>query len=485
MQVTRRFWGAVGLASLLAVTALVFAQPRLVGGAAAIGVWLLIQQARFLRSVLTINDRLTVTQSVTEDRILTDDDVTGVLTATLPSDVDVKSANVEITAELPPGLSHTDSAARRLRLDADASEASTTFTISVPVAGYFEFQQPTVTVLGSLGLFRSMFPATPDETPSITVVPRRPRNLHIGKGGDEVVSAFGDHKTGDFGLGLEPGEVREYVPGDTARQIDWKATARSTSPHVREFEEESDRQTVLFVDHRSSMAIGSKGETKLDYLRQVALAFVDNAQANRGPIGLYTVGDAGITARHPATSTPEIYPQLQTTLHDLTPTATPADATHSETPAPPRQVRQAADRLAATDSPFATRLQPYFEASQTYVQRITAQPLYKTVRTQLTTGETTISAIILTDDQHRGEVRETVKFARKHRGDVLVFLTPTVLFEQDGLANINHAYDRYTDFEDFRRSLARLESVSAFEIAPGDRLDALLATQSASHAPQQ
>jgi len=484
MQVTRRYWAGAGLASLLAVTALVYAQPLLMGGAAALGAWLLIQQVLFLKTVLHVNSDLQVTQSVARDRLLADNNTTVVVEATRPSALGSVPAEIDIEAELPPGLTQTDQSARQLRSEENTAEASTTFTVSVPVAGQFELDRPTVTVTDSQGLFQTMFPAPTAETPSITAIPRRPRDLHVGQGGDEVVSAFGDHKTGEFGLGLDPGEIREYMPGDTARQIDWKATARSASPHVREFEEESDRQTVVFLDHRHAMQTGPAGKTKLEYLRQVALAFVDNAQSNRDPIGLYTVGDEGITSRHPVATQPETYPQLETRLHDITPTRAPSQTDHSTAPSPPREVRQATNRLSATDSTFATRLQPYFDASQTYVQRITSQPLYKTVRTQLTTRETTVSAIVLTDDQYRGEVRETVKLARKHRGEVMVFLAPTVLFEQDGLTDIDHAYDRYTDFETFRRSLTRLDGVAAFEIAPGDRLDALLATQTAAQPTQ-
>jgi len=57
-----------------------------------------------------------------------------------------------------------------------------------------------------------------------------------------------------------------------------------------------------------------------------------------------------------------------------------------------------------------------------------------------------------------------------------VFLTPSILFDPGGLVDLEAAYDRYVEFEEFRRDLARLPGVSAFEVGPGDRLDAVLAT---------
>jgi len=87
--------------------------------------------------------------------------------------------------------------------------------------------------------------------------------------------------------------------------------------------------------------------------------------------------------------------------------------------------------------------------------------------------------VILTDDERETEVREAVKLARRigtGDGGVLVFLAPTSLYEPGSLADLDAAYDRYADFERFRRSLAAIDGVSAYEVGPADRLDAVLAS---------
>ena len=60
------------------------------------------------------------------------------------------------------------------------------------------------------------------------------------------------------GRGLNFEEIRDYRPGDDVRSIDWKVTARLQRPHVRVFNEERDRQTLLVVDQRLSMFFGSR-----------------------------------------------------------------------------------------------------------------------------------------------------------------------------------------------------------------------------------
>jgi uncharacterized protein (DUF58 family) len=60
------------------------------------------------------------------------------------------------------------------------------------------------------------------------------------------------------GRGLSFEEIRRYRAGDDVRAIDWKVTARLRKPHLRVFNEERDRQTVLLVDQRISMFFGSR-----------------------------------------------------------------------------------------------------------------------------------------------------------------------------------------------------------------------------------
>ncbi len=68
----------------------------------------------------------------------------------------------------------------------------------------------------------------------------------------------GRHASRLRGRGLNFEEMRDYLPGDDIRSIDWKATARTGSPHVRVFTEERDRPALVVVDQRMSMFFGSR-----------------------------------------------------------------------------------------------------------------------------------------------------------------------------------------------------------------------------------
>ena len=72
----------------------------------------------------------------------------------------------------------------------------------------------------------------------------------------------GRHGSRMRGRGLDFEELRDYLPGDDVRAIDWRVTARTGSPHVRVYTEERDRPLVLVVDQRQSMFFGTRRAMK-------------------------------------------------------------------------------------------------------------------------------------------------------------------------------------------------------------------------------
>ena len=72
----------------------------------------------------------------------------------------------------------------------------------------------------------------------------------------------GRHTSRLRGRGLAFEELRQYHQGDDIRTMDWKATARLRSPHVRVYTEERERPVLLVVDQRRTMFFGSRRAMK-------------------------------------------------------------------------------------------------------------------------------------------------------------------------------------------------------------------------------
>ena len=93
------------------------------------------------------------------------------------------------------------------------------------------------------------------------------------------------------GQGMEFQEVREYVPGDEIRSIDWNVTARTGTPHVKKFTEERELTVMLLVDISASNRFGSTAQLKRDLAAEVAAVLAFSAIANHDRVGLILFSD--------------------------------------------------------------------------------------------------------------------------------------------------------------------------------------------------
>jgi uncharacterized protein (DUF58 family) len=102
----------------------------------------------------------------------------------------------------------------------------------------------------------------------------------------------GEYRSVFKGQGMAFAEVREYVPGDEVRSIDWNVTARLRKLHIRRYEEERELTVLLLVDRSASMHFGSRGQLKEDVASEVASLLTLSALRNNDRVGvlLFTAG---------------------------------------------------------------------------------------------------------------------------------------------------------------------------------------------------
>ncbi|HKI69981.1 MAG TPA: DUF58 domain-containing protein, partial [Verrucomicrobiae bacterium] len=67
------------------------------------------------------------------------------------------------------------------------------------------------------------------------------------------------------GRGMDFEELREYVPGDDVRDIDWNVSHRMGRPFVKRYREERELAAVLAVDVSGSSAFGSGNHNKREF----------------------------------------------------------------------------------------------------------------------------------------------------------------------------------------------------------------------------
>ena len=94
------------------------------------------------------------------------------------------------------------------------------------------------------------------------------------------------------GRGMEFAEVREYVPGDDIRSIDWNVTARTSKPYVRVYTEERELTVVIACDLSGSQFFGTAGRLKKEVAAELSAVLAFSALQNNDKVGsfLFTEG---------------------------------------------------------------------------------------------------------------------------------------------------------------------------------------------------
>jgi uncharacterized protein (DUF58 family) len=117
------------------------------------------------------------------------------------------------------------------------------------------------------------------------------RQIQIRSG--KVVSDVlaGEYHSVFKGRGMEFEDVREYLPGDDVRNIDWNVTARMTHPYVKNFKEERELTVMLLVDISASSGFGTIGYSKANIIAKICATLAFSAIKNNDKVELILFSD--------------------------------------------------------------------------------------------------------------------------------------------------------------------------------------------------
>jgi len=102
-----------------------------------------------------------------------------------------------------------------------------------------------------------------------------------------VDSVFaGEYHSVFKGKGIEFDEVREYVPGDDIRDIDWNVTAKTGVPHTKRFVEARELTVIFLVDVSASEYFGTKHRSKAEIIAEICALLAFSAIKNNDRVGV-------------------------------------------------------------------------------------------------------------------------------------------------------------------------------------------------------
>ncbi len=117
------------------------------------------------------------------------------------------------------------------------------------------------------------------------------------------------------GRGLEFHEVREYIPGDAVRSIDWNVTARMGRPFIKKHIEERELTIMFLLDASRSNCFGTVNALKKDLAAEVCAVLAAAATKNNDKVGLIVFTDKVESFLPPRKGTSHVFKVIREVLY--------------------------------------------------------------------------------------------------------------------------------------------------------------------------
>ncbi len=101
-------------------------------------------------------------------------------------------------------------------------------------------------------------------------------------------TSVGDYVSRAFGEGIEPGDIRQFAPGDRIRQVNWRASLRLGTLYVTQQHRERNADVVLMLDTMAQ--VGTASVTTLDAAVRAAASLATAYLARKDRVGLIVYG---------------------------------------------------------------------------------------------------------------------------------------------------------------------------------------------------
>jgi uncharacterized protein (DUF58 family) len=193
----------------------------------------------------------------------------------------------ELYDTVPPALVQREARPMPFRLSA---ETVLPFTLTGQSRGEYPLGPIVLRIAGPLGLIAHTVRAPMDDT--ATVIPSI-ANLHRYQllALQFRLRELGARTLRRRGEGTNFTGLRDYVPGDDPRHIDWKATARRLRPITREFSIEQGQTVMLVIDAGRLMTQFAGALPRFEYALSSALILANVAVQSGDSVGLLLFDD--------------------------------------------------------------------------------------------------------------------------------------------------------------------------------------------------
>jgi len=192
---------------------------------------------------------------------------------------------IEILVALPPLIEIAAGSNRVVLAVGPGTEESWSFAVLCPARGRFDLGTVYLRVWDRSGM--AVSESRQASAQPISVYPYAAPIRHVPRPARTQLS-FGNYVSPLLGEGIEPGEIRPFLPGDRTRRINWRVSLRRQQLYVTQFHEERNADVVLLLDALSDS--GAAPYSTLDASVRAAAALAGAYLARKDRVGFVEFG---------------------------------------------------------------------------------------------------------------------------------------------------------------------------------------------------
>jgi uncharacterized protein (DUF58 family) len=192
---------------------------------------------------------------------------------------------VEVAGPLPPDGVVVSGHRRAVMTLRAGATGRFSYAVGLPGRGMHDLGTMHVRIRDRFGLCtwesRHVDPKIVRAYPRVVALRSLPRPAHSQ-------ASVGDYVSAALGEGIEPGDIRQFAPGDRIRQVNWRASLRLGTLYVTQHHRERNADVVLMLDTLSE--VGAAPDTTLDFGVRAAASLATAYLRRKDRVGLIGYG---------------------------------------------------------------------------------------------------------------------------------------------------------------------------------------------------
>ena len=168
--------------------------------------------------------------------------------------------------------------------------SNVTYTITPKIRGEYHFGNTIFLISTQIGLIQRRMQVENAQTAKVYPSIRQMKEMEM-LAFTKVHASLGLKKIRRIGHSYEFEQIKPYVQGDDYRSINWKATSRTASLMMNQYEDEKSQSIINVIDCGRRMHMPFNGMTLVDYAVNSALALSNVVSKKYDKVGLVTFSE--------------------------------------------------------------------------------------------------------------------------------------------------------------------------------------------------